>query len=133
MTNDFEPFDLKRAEAGEPVMFRDCDKQVRFIGVLYDDKGEVNHTLFAYKDLIIPYEQKLDRDPNGQLHSSMQHAHDIVMKPKPPATKTFWACFNLYSDGRIASGTVNYKIYADQSWDYSIPFEFTLKKKHSNS
>lgn len=122
---DFEPFDLARAEAGEPIMFRNINQDIRLAGVLRNAQGAATRLLIAVKDdegdeygITYSHDDKY-------LDNSDVSMGDIVMKPKPPVTKTFWACFDL---NRFGNPYISRVTATDESekWQYCIPFEFTL-------
>lgn len=129
MTTEFDPFDLARAQAGEEVQFRDDDKPVRFLGVLYDNTGEVSQLLFAFKEYEYTHESFLTRCSNGQVYSTYTSERDIVMKPKPPIKKTFYACFDFNANGKIRSGWVRESQPEPNTWQHVIPIEVTLPPK----
>lgn len=121
---DFEPFDLKRAEEGEPVMFRGSTSEVTFKCALHDGSKNVRAILFVRTDKEGEYE--ITRSPDGMFYNNSQYSPlDIVMKPKPPATKTFWACFDLDEKGDYQMGFINTKP-SQLNWQYCLPIEVTL-------
>ena len=129
MIDNFEPFDLARAEAGEEVQFRKSDKLVRFVGVLYDDKGKVRSIVLASKDHADSCEREFTRRPDGILYRNYEnYSHDIVMKPKPPVVKTFWACFDISEDGNPLHGVIKTKA-PELNYQHVIPIEVTLPQK----
>lgn len=121
---DFEPFDLKRAEAGEQVMFRSSKGDVQFLKGIRNRDGEVYDTLFLVKN---PggCETIAIRHADGKSHEDILSADDIVMKPKQPVTRTFWACFDLNQFGNLYMSRVT-AIDESEKWQHCIPFEFTL-------
>ena len=130
MIDNFEPFDLARAQAGEEVQFREDGRPVRFVGVLYDIDGKVHQTVFAYREAWTNCEHELTRQPNGCLYLNHQgYSLDIVMKPKPPIKKTFWACFDFNANGKIRSGWVRESQPEPNTWQHVIPIEVTLPPK----
>lgn len=125
MTN-FEPFDLKRAEAGEPVMFRDCTDKVEFKCALHDANGSVRSLLFVHTNSN-GFERELTRHPDGTPGGEdVYSTFDIVMKPKPPVTKTFWTCFQLNNDETVLRSCVTSREPKNHGWDYVIPIEIAL-------
>lgn len=86
------PFDLARAQAGEPVQFAETDPRVQsveFLRALHNPDGTVRRLLFIVKELN-GYERLTERYPNGQ-HYSNKTSNDIVMAPRK---RTVWVAIN---------------------------------------
>lgn len=121
---DFEPFDLKRAEAGEPVMFRGVNKDIRFVSTLRAANGEVWRVIFAEK-LHDDNEGEVIRRPDGIRYDNRLSEYDIVMKPKPPITKKYWVGLELYGDGNVRKSWVA-PFPPIVKWQHVIEIEVTL-------
>lgn len=122
---DFEPFDLARAEAGEPIQFRKGKQNIRLAGVLRNAQGTVTRLLIAVKDDKGDEYERIYFHDGKYLSNCDTSMGDIVMKPKSPVTKTFWACFDLNTNGCVVCSTVT--AYPPRyEYGYAIPIEVTL-------
>ena len=122
---DFEPFDLARAEAGEPVMFRDCTDKVEFKCALHDADGSVRSLLFV-RTSSDGFELELTRHPDGMFAGvDVYSPLDIVMRPKPPITKKYWVGLELYGDGNVKQSWVT-PFPPITQWQHVIEIEVIL-------
>lgn len=122
---DFEPFDLKRAEAGEPVMFRDSVNKLEFKCALHNSDRSVRTVLFIG---IAPdgYEFDILRHPDGRFSTEDNDSPlDIVMKPKLPITKKYWVGLELYGDGNVKKSWVA-PFPPITQWQHVIEVEIAL-------
>ena len=122
---DFEPFDLARAEAGEPIQFRKGKQDIRLVGVLRNAQGIVTRLVIETKDSKGYEYERIYFYDGKNLSNCDTSLGDLVMKPKPPITKKYWVGLELYGDGNVRKSWVA-PFPPITQWHHVIEVEITL-------